>query len=113
MRVFLKPLPLLYPCDGCARIDQIARDVAALLDRRGVAEMAWVCAANPDSEPKAWTPILALDGCAEGCARGWLAEHGVVPERHYVLAEHGEGAAERAADAIAAQLEGRWGPGFR
>jgi uncharacterized metal-binding protein len=103
--VVVKPLPLLYPCDGCAEIDQIARDVAAILDRRGVVEMAWLCAARPDSKPKPRFPIIALDGCAKACALGWLATHGVVPECHYVLAERGEGAVERAADAIAAQLK--------
>jgi len=32
---------------------------------------------------------VAVDGCPLACARNCLARHGVVPDRHWQLAEHG------------------------
>jgi uncharacterized metal-binding protein len=94
----VKPLPVLYACQGCPRFGQAAVDVAALVERAGLAETAWL--GTPRLEPKARFPILALDGCAEGCALRWLAQRGVVADRHYVLdsAEASRGFAAIAAD---------------
>jgi uncharacterized metal-binding protein len=90
----VKPLPVLYACQGCPRFGQAAFDVAAVVERAGLAETAWL--GTPGLEPKARFPILALDGCA----LRWLAQRGVLADRHYVLdsAEASRGFAAIAAD---------------
>jgi uncharacterized metal-binding protein len=79
----VRALPVLYACQGCAAHGQAARDLAARVERAGLAETAWL--GTPGLQPKARFPILALDGCADGCALKWLASHGVAADRHYVL----------------------------
>jgi len=79
----VRPLPVLYACQGCAAHGQTARDVAALVEQAGLGETAWL--GTPRLEPKARFPLMALDGCADGCARRWLAQRGITPDRHYVL----------------------------
>jgi uncharacterized metal-binding protein len=96
----VKPLPVLYACQGCPRFGQRAREVAALVERAGLAETAWL--GTPGLEPKARFPILALDGCAEGCAVRWLAQRGAFADRHYVL---DSAEARRGFAAIAADLQ--------
>ncbi len=93
----VRPLPVLYACQGCAAFGQAARDFAAALDRAGLAEAAWL--GTPGLEPKARFPIFAIDACAEGCARRWLGRHGIRPERHCILSTPGE------AERLAAELE--------
>jgi uncharacterized metal-binding protein len=87
----VRALPVIYACQGCAAYGQAAREVAALIEQAGIAETAWL--GTPRLEPKARFPLVALDGCADGCARRWLAERGMTPDRHYVLdsadARHG------------------------
>jgi len=102
-RVVVKPLPVLYACQGCPEFGQIAREVGALLDRGGVAEMVWL-GASPDLKPMRRFPIFALDGCDKACALRWLEAHGTAAERSYVLADRSPGAAQRAAQRIAAEL---------
>jgi uncharacterized metal-binding protein len=34
-------------------------------------------------------PVVAIDGCPLECARNCLARHGVTPDLHVQLAEHG------------------------
>lgn len=34
-------------------------------------------------------PVVAIDGCRLACARACLARHGVEPDLHVQLAEHG------------------------
>ncbi|HYI86425.1 MAG TPA: putative zinc-binding protein, partial [Burkholderiales bacterium] len=63
------------------------------------AETAWL--GTPGLQPKARFPIIALDGCAEGCTRRWLAQRGITPDRHYVL---DSADARRGFEAIAAEL---------
>ena len=105
MRVVLTPLPVLVACAGCARGGQVARDAGADLDRRGRGELAWL-GGGADSGTLAarvrsrW-PVVALDGCSEGCARAWLASEGVVPQGIHRLAGMRP---EEAADRIAAQF---------
>jgi len=103
MRVVLRPLPVLYACQGCPEFGQTARDVGALLDRAGVAQLVWLGAA-PDATPARRYPILALDGCDKACALRWLGQRGITADRSHVLADRGPEAAQRAAQQIAAEL---------
>ena len=79
----VKPLPVLYACQGCPRFGHTAREVAALIERAGLAETLWL--GTPGLAPKARFPIIALDGCADGCALRWLAQRSVRADRHYIL----------------------------
>jgi uncharacterized metal-binding protein len=103
MRVVLRPLPVLYACQGCAEFGDLAREVGALLDRGGVAQLVWLGAA-PNATPARRYPILALDGCDKACALRWLGERGIAADRSYVLADRSPGSAQRAAQQIAAEL---------
>jgi uncharacterized metal-binding protein len=104
VRVVVKPLPVLYACQGCPEFGQTAQDVGALLDRAGVAQLVWLGAA-PDAPPVQRYPILALDGCDKACALRWLGQRGISPQRSYVLAARGPEAAQHAAQRIAAELD--------
>ena len=84
MRVVLKPLPVLYACQGCPEFGQRAREFAASLDRDGVAEMVWL-GASRELTPTERYPVYAVDGCGKKCALEWLARHGITAERSYVL----------------------------
>ena len=77
---------MLYVCQGCPARGQLARDAAAALERRGMAQMVWL-GAEPGAIPRSRYPILALDGCEERCAVRWLERRGVTPERSYVIPE--------------------------
>ena len=86
--------PLIYSCSGCSSAAQMANHIALELDRRGVAEMSCIAGVGGDvpSLVKLATsgrPVVAIDGCPLACARNCLARHGVVPDRHWQLAEHG------------------------
>jgi uncharacterized metal-binding protein len=86
--------PLIYSCSGCSSAAQMANHIALELDRRGVAEMSCIAGVGGDvpSLVKLATsgrPVVAVDGCPLACARNCLARHGVVPDRHWQLAEHG------------------------
>ena len=85
MSVVVRPLPVLYACQGCVEFGQAARELGALLDRVGLAELVWL-GAGREPKPKQRYPILALDGCDKACARAWLERHGVAPDGNYVLA---------------------------
>ena len=89
MKKVLRPLPVLYACRGCPEFGSAARETGADLERRGRAQLVWLGAVAPPKLGERF-PILALDGCAKGCALAWLAQHGIVPERHYVLPEDAE-----------------------
>lgn len=84
MRIVLKPLPVLYACQGCPEFGQRARDFAAGLDAKGEAEMVWL-GANPEPAPTQRYPVYAVDGCDKACAVRWLASHGMTPERTFIL----------------------------
>lgn len=86
--------PLIYSCSGCSSAAQMANHIALELDRHGVAEMSCIAGVGGDvpSLVKLATsgrPVVAIDGCPLACARNCLARHGVVPDRHWQLAEHG------------------------
>ena len=84
MRIVVRPLPVLYACEGCAGFGQAARDVGASLDRAGVAELVWLGQARQVTPARRY-PIVSLDACDKACALRWLERHGIVPERSYVL----------------------------
>jgi uncharacterized metal-binding protein len=79
----VRALPVVYACQGCPADGQAARDFAERLDRAGLVEAAWL--GTPGLVPKQRYPIVALDGCAEGCALRWLAQRGAPADYHYVL----------------------------
>ena len=105
--IIVKPFPVLIACQGCAAAGQAAREVARLLDRRGLAECGWLgaSAALPGLRLKANSrfPIHCIDGCEKGCARAWVME-GVAPQRCFVLSELERSQIGAAADRIAADL---------
>jgi uncharacterized metal-binding protein len=80
----VRPLPVLYACQGCAQFGQLARDVGAFFDQAGALEMVWL-GAERKLEPTQRYPVFALDGCAKGCAARWLGERGIVPDDLFVL----------------------------
>ena len=90
----MRPLPVVYACSGCSSAGQLADHVARDLDRAGLAEMsslAGIGAADKAqlSRAKSRFPIIAIDGCANACARRCLERHGIEPAWHYVLARYG------------------------
>lgn len=104
MRAIVKPLPVLYACQGCPQFGHLAREVAALLDATGVVEAVQL-ETSRHLKPKARFPILTLEACERRCARHWLEQHEVTPDREYVLADP-RGSAQRAAQHLAAELGG-------
>jgi uncharacterized metal-binding protein len=97
MSMRVRPLPVLYACQGCDRYGQAAREPAERLERRGRAAAAWIGA--PGLAPKARFPLIALDACEEACARQWLQQRGARVDGHYVLSL--PGTARRLADDFA------------
>jgi uncharacterized metal-binding protein len=84
MRIVLRPFPVLYACQGCPEYGNAAREFGERLDRAGVGELAWLGAAA-DIEATERYPVFAIDGCKKGCALKWLAQHGIAPERSYIV----------------------------
>ncbi len=87
-------LPLVYACSGCSSAAQLANHVAVQLDRQGVAEMSCIAGVGGDVPSLVRTaqsgrPIVALDGCPLVCVHSSLARHGIQPERHFQLQQHG------------------------
>jgi uncharacterized metal-binding protein len=84
MRVVVRPLPVIYACQGCPEFGQLARDAGLMLDAAGVGQTVWLGAGRPAPLNERY-PIFALEGCEKRCAQGWLERHGVVPDRTYVV----------------------------
>ncbi len=89
-------LPLIYSCSGCSSAAQLANTLALQLTREGLGEMS--CIAGVGGGVPALLrlacsgrPILALDGCHLACVQACLAQRGLVPDDHLVLADHGIG----------------------
>jgi uncharacterized metal-binding protein len=87
-------LPLVYSCSGCSSAAQAANYIAVELDRNGEAEMSCISGVGGNvkslvKKAKAGRPVIALDGCALACTKQSLAQHGVVPDYHLQLQEHG------------------------
>lgn len=94
----LRPMAVLFACQGCPQFGDTAHEVATLLDQRGYAEATWLGAPGRDEEQLAGKarsrfPIFAIDGCAKRCACQWLAARGVKAQRHFILASPGDSAA--------------------
>lgn len=112
LRELYASLPLVYACSGCSSAAQLANDLALRLDQEQQAEMSCIAGVGGDVRALLRTassgrPILALDGCPLHCVRHSLARHGVVPDVHLDLSEHGVG--KRYHDrATAAEAEHAW-----
>ncbi|KGF83523.1 zinc-binding protein [Massilia sp. JS1662] len=86
--------PLVYSCSGCSSAAQMANHIALELDRAEVAEMSCIAGVGGDVPSlvklaKSGRPVVAVDGCPLECVRSCLARHGVTPDLHVQLAEHG------------------------
>ena len=87
MKTILRPLPVLYACQGCAEFGRAARDAGELLDRLGLVELVWLGTRGAaEARPSERYPLFTLDGCGRACARRWLTDRGVTPQRGLVLA---------------------------
>lgn len=92
------PLPLVYSCSGCSSAAQLANHLAVRLDREGLAEMSCIAGVGGNvrslvrkarDAADAGRPIVAIDGCVLACAKACLAQRGVTPTEHVLLAEQG------------------------
>lgn len=86
--------PLVYSCSGCSSAAQMANHIALALDRLGTAEMSCIAGVGGDVPSlvklaKSGRPVAVIDGCPLRCARSCLARHGVEPDMHWQLGEHG------------------------
>ena len=97
MKVVVRSLGVVYACRGCAAHGNTAHEVALLLEARGLCEAGCHIA-----KARARYPVVAIDGCADGCVRRWLAENDIEPHRHYVVAGSD---ARRCCEAIVADLQ--------
>lgn len=83
-RAVVHPLPVLYACQGCPEFGQLARDIGSLLDRTGRGQLVWLGGAvKPELRQR--FPIYSIDGCEKGCARAWLAQHGMSAEQSFAI----------------------------
>ena len=95
----VRPQPVLFACRGCER-GHLAADVAAALDRRGVAE---ACLAGFDAaKARSRFPVCAVEGCDQACATAWLAQLRVRPSLAFTLDPSQDAAA--AIETVAAGL---------
>jgi uncharacterized metal-binding protein len=86
--------PIVYSCSGCSSAAQMANHIALELDRGDVAEMSCIAGVGGDVPSlvklaKSGRPVVAVDGCPLECVRNCLARHGVTPDLHFQLGEHG------------------------
>ena len=87
-------IPLVYSCSGCSSAAQMANHIALALDRLGTAEMTCIAGVGGDVPSlvklaRSGRPVVAIDGCPLVCAKSCLARHGVAPDMHWQLGEHG------------------------
>jgi len=78
----VRVMPVLFACRGCEN-ERAAREVALELDRRGLGE-AELAGARADKARSRY-PVHAIEGCAQACAKRWLAAEGVEPVASFVL----------------------------
>lgn len=86
--------PIVYSCSGCSSAAQMTNHLALRLDREGLARMSCIAGVGGDVEGLVLTarsgkPVVVLDGCPLVCARRCLERHGVEPDLHLELSEHG------------------------
>lgn len=72
----------------------MANQLALRLDREHLAEMSCIAGVGGGvpglvKTAQSGRPILALDGCVMACVKACLANAGVQPTTHLVLAEYG------------------------
>lgn len=94
MKPAFPQVPLIYSCSGASSAAQLANHLAVRLDRAGVVEMSCIAGVGGDvpslvRTAKSGRAIVALDGCPLACVARSLARHGLVPDHHYQLADHG------------------------
>ncbi|HWS76422.1 MAG TPA: putative zinc-binding protein [Quisquiliibacterium sp.] len=91
-------LPLVYSCSGCSSAAQLANHLAIRLDREGLAEMSCIAGVGggvrslvrkATEAAQRGRPILAIDGCVLACAKACLAQRGLAPDEHVLLADDG------------------------
>lgn len=103
-------LPLALPCRGATSATHLAVDVAAVLDRLGVAEAAGDLGDAVEAAHRG-RRVVALDGCASACRARLLAARGAVGAQSLNLADlsaDGGGPSDdvlRLAHAAAARLQ--------
>ncbi len=87
-------IPLVYSCSGCSSAAQLANTLAIKLHRDGEAQMSCIAGVGGDvpnfvHQATSGRPILGLDGCPLACVRNCLKRHGVEPDHHIQLQDHG------------------------
>lgn len=88
------PKTLIYSCSGCSSAGQMANRIAVNLDRRGIAEMSCIAGVGGGvphlvKKAQAASNIIAIDGCALGCAKACLLRAGISPGIYYELRKLG------------------------
>ncbi|HEX6692703.1 MAG TPA: putative zinc-binding protein [Burkholderiales bacterium] len=78
----VRPMPVLFACRGCVH-ERAAREAALELDRRGLGEAE--PAGSRADKARSRYPVYAIEGCAQACAKRWLAAEGVEPVASFVL----------------------------
>lgn len=84
----------VYSCSGCSNVAQLANNVAVKLHRSGEATMSCIAGVGGDVKSLVKTAqgaekIMALDGCPLSCVSHCLERHGIKPDVHIILTEHG------------------------
>ena len=72
----------------------MANYLALRLDRKEQAEMSCIAGVGGNvkslvRKAKSGRKIVAIDGCPLACCKACLGNHGVVPDLHFQLADHG------------------------
>ena len=80
--VRVRAMPVLFACRGCEN-ERAAREAALELERRGLGE-AELSGRHADKARSRY-PVYAVEGCAQACAKRWLASEGVEPVASFVL----------------------------
>ena len=86
--------PLIYSCSGCSSAAQMANYIAVQLDRKGIAEMSCIAGVGGNVKKLVKTAlsgreIIAVDGCPLACVKACLANHGILPSKHFQLTDLG------------------------
>jgi uncharacterized metal-binding protein len=85
--VRVRVMPVLLACRGCED-DGVARQAVLELDRRGLGEAG--LAGTSADKARSRYPVYAIEGCAQACAKRWLASEAVEPVASFVLDAEGD-----------------------